>query len=376
MKNSITPFYNPTDKILVKSKDCYQYDSEGKEYIDFESGVWCANIGHSNPRVLKLIESQIKESIHQGYKFRNPYAEDLSQKLQQLIGIKNGSSVFLSSGSEAVNLSITIAQHITRRKKILKINNSYISAFGPGQIKPDNDCLVNVQFNDFESIENIDFNEISTFVIETGGASVEMVKIPDYTFMKQLTKLASRNDCLLIANEVTTGMGRHGKWFGFQYYDIKPDIVVTGKGLGNGYPISAVTFNAVITHKFSQNPFRYAQSHQNDPLGCAIGLEVIKTIEENDLITKCQKTGQYFKKQLDLISEKHNDKIKEVRARGLMLALEFNDRIDGDRINNQLFMNGFVVGFKSNTLRFLPPLTIRTSDIDKMIEKLDKLLRN
>ena len=98
MKNSITPFYEPTNKILVKSKDCYQYDSEGKEYIDFESGVWCANIGHSNPGILKLIESQIKESIHQGYKFRNLFAENLSQKLQQLIGIKNGSSVVLEKG--------------------------------------------------------------------------------------------------------------------------------------------------------------------------------------------------------------------------------------------------------------------------------------
>jgi acetylornithine/N-succinyldiaminopimelate aminotransferase len=376
MKNEIIPFYYPSDKVIVKSKDCYQYDSEGKEYIDFESGVWCANLGHCNDRIAKIVEKQAKESIHHGYRFRNLFSEGLSTELQRLIGFRDGSSVFLSSGSEAVNLAITLSRNLTGRNKVLKINNSFLSAYGFGQISKENENLVNVEFNNPDSIKNVDFNEISALVLETGGASVEMVKFPDFEFISQLIDSAKKNNCLIIAEEVTTGIGRLGKWFGFQHYDVIPDIVVTGKALGNGFPVSAVTISSELTEKFKQSPFVYAQSHQNDPFGCAIGLEVIKIIEETDLISRSNAVGIYFKEQLELVLNNHKDKVKEVRARGLMLALEFNDDFDGKKISDALFEAGNVIGFKLNTLRFLPPLTIKTNDIDKMIDKLNSLLTN
>lgn len=376
MRNAVIPFYGASNKLIVKSKDCYQYDSEGKKYIDFESGVWCANIGHSNDRLVRVIQNQLEESVHHGYKFRNHYSEQLSKELQRLIGFENGSSVFLSSGSEAVNLAITLSQHLTGRKKILKIDNSFLSSYGFGQISTENNHLVNVKFNDLSAIDNIDFSTISAFVMETGGASLEMVKFPDSLFIKQLTEISKKNNCLIIAEEVTTGMGRTGKWFGFQHYDIVPDIVVIGKGLGNGYPVSAVTINEAISEQFEQNPFRYAQSHQNDPLGCAIGLEVIKIIEEEDMISRCNSTGSYFLEKLEKLGERHYDKVKEIRYRGLMIALQFRDDFDGELVSNLLFENGFIIGFKLNTLRFLPPLTITTNDIDSMIDTLDELLRN
>lgn len=374
MRKEIIPFYISSDKLIAKSKDCYLFDSEGKKYIDFESGVWCTNIGHGNNLINSRIKKQIKKIVHHGYQFRNQYAEQLSIKLQELIGFKNGASVFLSSGSEAVNLSITLARHFTGKKKVLKIDNSYLSAFGFGQITANNDTLVNVKYNDLDSVNKIDFSDISSLVLETGGASVEMVRFPDDEFVNKLIDACQENDCLIIAEEVTTGIGRLGKWFGFQHYDFAPDIVVTGKALGNGFPISSVTLNSILSDKFEQSPVRYGQSHQNDPLGCSIALEVIKIIESNKLIDKSRETGDYFKKRLDQIQEKHPEKIKETRARGLMLAIEFKDSVDGALINTRLFESGFVMGFKLNTLRFLPPLTIKHSDIDKMIERLDKIL--
>lgn len=374
MKKDIIPFYISSDKLIVKSNNCYLIDSEGKKYVDFESGVWCTNIGHGNNQINDRIKKQIKKVIHNGYTFRNRFSERLSVKLQELIGCKNGASVFLSSGSEAVNLSITLARHFTGKKKILKIDNSYLSAFGFGQISAENDSIVNVKFNDLDSIAKIDFSDISAFVLETGGASVEMVRFPDYEFVNGLTDTCRENGCLIIAEEVTTGMGRLGKWFGFQHYDFYPDIVVTGKALGNGFPISSVTLNSILSDKFEQNPFRYGQSHQNDPLGCSIALEVIKIIEAQKLIDKSKTTGEYFKNQLDQIQKKHPEKIKETRARGLMLAIEFKDSVDGELINTQLFESGFVMTCKLNTLRLLPPLTIKHSDIDRMIEKLDEKL--
>jgi acetylornithine/N-succinyldiaminopimelate aminotransferase len=375
MINNIIPFYNPNDKSIVKSKDCYLYDSEGKKYIDFEAGVWCANIGHSNQQVIKRMNRQIKESIHHGYHFRNKHAEELSLKLQQLIGFSNGASVFLSSGSEAVNLSITLARFFTGRKKILKIDHSYLCAFGFGQISDENDSSVSLKNNDLLSVDKIDFKNIAAFVIETGGASLGVVRFPDHGFIKKVTEICKQNDCLIIAEEVTTGLGRLGKWFGFQHYDFIPDIVVTGKAMGNGYPVSAVTMSSALLGKFEQSPFRYAQSHQNDPLGCSVALEVINVMESSILVDRSRTTGEYFRKQLERIKDRHPDKIKEIRARGLMLAAEFNEHIDGELISKQLFDKGFVVGFKFNTLRFLPPLTIKHSDIYKMVRKLDELLR-
>ena len=365
MESMITRFYNTSDRFVVKSKGCYQYDSTGKEYIDFESGVWCVNIGHNHERIRQTIERQMNESFHHGYRFRNSQAEALSQKLLQLIGFDNGSSVFLSSGSEAVNLAITLARHLTKRKKVLKIEDTYLSAYGFGRISDENDLLVSV--NDRESI---DFSEISALVLETGGASLAPVRFPGYEFVKKLTETAIQNNCYIIAEEVTTGMGRTGKWFGFQYYDVKPHIVVTGKGLGNGFPVSAVTLDGETTQAFESNPFRYAQSHQNDPLGCAIANEVIKIIEDEGLIQSCNEMGWYFKEQLKRLKAMYSSKVKEIRAKGLMLAIEFESDVDAEKIGNRLFDGGFIVGYKANALRFLPPLVIKKADIDRLIHHI------
>jgi len=370
----IIPFYTPAEKVLVKSEGCYQYDSEGNKYIDFESGVWCANIGHNNPDIACLIADMTKESIHQGYRFTNIYAEKLSKELLYLTGLNEGASVFLSSGSEAVNLAITLVRHITGRKKILKIDNSYLSAYGWGQISPDNDTIVDVPFNNKESLNGIDFSDVAAFILETGGASIDVVQFPDYEFVRKIVRLCNENDCPVIAEEITTGMGRTGKWFGFQHYDITPDIVVTGKGLGNGYPVSAVTINNKMNRLFIANPFRYAQSHQNDPLGCAVGMEVVNILKRDKLTEVAYTTGLYFKNKMEQIQNKYPDKVKEVRARGLMLALELDKVVDGEFINKELFYKGFITGYKKNNFRFMPPLIIKNYDIDKLTQTLDSLL--
>ncbi|MCU4175603.1 aspartate aminotransferase family protein [Carboxylicivirga sp. N1Y90] len=375
MKKNIIPFYPSSNKLVEKSSGFYQFDSDGKRYIDFESGVWCTNLGHSHERIVSVITEQAKTSIHHGYRFRNKMSEKLSEELQRLIGYENGASIFLSSGSEAVNLSISIAQKLTKKKKVLKISNSYLSAYGLGKIDPTNESLVNVPFNDIEAIKKIDFKEISALVMETGGASIDIVQFPEKEFVKELVETSKKNKLLIIAEEVTTGFGRLGKWFGFQNYDCKPDIVVTGKALGNGYPISAVTVNENTLKSLENELFIYAQSHQNDPLGCAIGLEVIKIIEEERILENCAKIGSYFSDKLEKLRLSFPTEIKEIRSKGLMLAIEFQPTYDGNKINRQLFDLGFVFGFRQNAMRFLPPLTITENEIDILIENLERLLK-
>lgn len=374
MIEDLIPFYIPGEKIFEKASDCYQYDSEGKKYIDFEAGVWCANAGHNHPRIVSVAEKQIKEIVHHGYRVRNRFSEELAVKLHGKLGFVNGQSVFLSSGSEAVNLAVTIARNLTGRGKILKINNSFLSAYGFGQLSPENPFKIDIAYNDLNAVSDIDFKDISAFVLETGGASVEVVKFPGKEFVTKVVGAARDHGSLIIVNEVTTGFGRTGKWFGFMHYDIEPDIVVTAKGLGNGFPISAVSVSQEVAKRFSKDPVMYLQSHINDPLGCAVALEVTRIIDEENLVEKSRKTGKYFKEQLEAVKEKYPDKVKDVRGRGLILALEFAAHIDGRSLNDQLFELGFLVGFKANVLRFLPPLTIKPADIDKFTGALDTLL--
>ena len=376
MTENLIPFYQAKDKIIEKSLDCYLYDSNGKKYIDFEAGVWCSNIGHSNPRLVNVMEKQIKNNIHHGYFFRNTYSEQLADKLHEKLGFNGGQSVFLSSGSESVNLAASISKHLTQRNKILKIDNSFLSAYGFGQISPDNDKKVDVKCNNTASIDNIDFNEISGFVLETGGASIDVVSFPDKEFVNNIIKEVRSHGGLIIVDEVTTGFGRTGKWFGFMHYDISPDIVVTAKGLGNGYPISCVSISPDVVKQLDNNPMKYLQSHINDPLGCAIGLEVINIIEDENIIERSNTSGEYLKSQFDGLRIKHPNAIMDVRARGLLLGVEFSGKINGNLIFDKLFDMGLVVGFKANTIRLLPPLTIKIKDIDELIRAINEILSN
>lgn len=376
MKQNIIPFYSSSDKVLVKSKGCYVYDSDGKEYIDFESGVWCTNLGHCNESISKMMKSQIYSSMHHGYHFRNEHAEELSAKLLRLMNFEGGASVFLSSGSEAINLSIVIARHVTGRPKIVKIESSFLSAYGYGQTTSENEVAINIGINDLSAIESVDFNEVAALVLETGGASFDMVRFPSKDFVKRLVRQAKEHGCIIIADEVTTGFGRTGLWFGFQHYEAEPDMVVTGKALGNGYPISGVTVNEDVARSLDKNIFRYAQSHQNDPLGCSIGVKVIDLMEEFNLVEISQKAGANFKEQLEQLHCKYPSKIKEVRARGLMLAVEFTPEVNGDSIGRMLFDEGIITGCKLNTLRFMPPLVITSTEIDRLIKLLDHILKS
>lgn len=146
-----------------------------------------------------------------------------------------------------------------------------------------------------------------------------------------------------------------------------------GKALGNGYPISCVSVNENISCRFTKEPFRYAQSHQNDPLGCAIGIGVIDIMKELDLVNRCMTIGNLFRERLIQLKNTHTILIKDVRSRGLMLALEMKPEINCKDIFNSLISKGYVVGWKDNVLRFMPPLIIGLVQIDNLINGLDEI---
>ena len=358
---------------MVRAKGCYLYDSKGKKYADFESGDWAAALGHSHKRITKTLKNKCGLFVHDGLRSRNRESEILAVELLEICGFKGGACAFLNSGSEAVNLAIQLARELTGRKKILKIDNSYLSAYGFGRMTEDNPDLINIKMDDMSAIDDLPFDGIAAFAFEAGNAR-GLVRLPSAGFIKRIAENVRTNGGMLLANEVTCGMGRTGEWFGYAHYDYSPDIITLGKGLGNGYPVSGIAVSADTLNKFGSRAFRYAQSHQNDPLGCAVALEVINTIKQNDFVRACRETGDYFLEKLMFLQYKFPGKILDVRGRGLMLAFDTAPEIDADNIYLKMIDRGFLIGCTDNTLRFMPPFIIKRKLIDSLIKNLTKIL--
>jgi acetylornithine aminotransferase len=205
-----------------------------------------------------------------------------------------------------------------------------------------------------------------------------LVRFPPKQLIQTLVNKVKQQHGLIVVNEVTTGLGRTGTWYGFHHYDLQPDIVALGKGLGNGYPVSAVAMSHSIANRLENNAFHYVQSHQNDPLGCAIAKEVITVMREEGLVERSNRVGAYFLQELKCLGERH-DMVKEVRGRGLMIALDFESDYEHFLITSvypALLARGFLVGYSSmaNHLRFDPALTIGIEDIARLVENLDQIL--
>lgn len=369
---------------FVRGENCYLYDSRGKRYVDLESGIWCTALGHSHPRINQVISTQSEKLIHLGTRYPNDLAEEAAIEILDIVGISNGKCVFLSSGSEAVEFGVKIARQITEKPLLLTFSNSYLAAYGSAGRKSANewwlfDWSAGIPIERGDCLEGVPFESIGAFVFEPGGSGSGFVRFPPKRLVRNITQCVKQEGGLLVANEITTGMGRTGKWFGFQHYDIQPDIVAIGKGLGNGYPVSAVAVGHDIAARLENSGFRYVQSHQNDPLGCSVAKEVIAVLREKDLIARGNAVGAFFLKGLERLEEKRGV-VREARGRGLLLGLELypNERISVTMAYHALLERGFLVGYypAGNVLRFDPSLTVDQEDIARFLECMDSILEN
>lgn len=370
---------------IIKGDHCFVMDNRGKKYLDFESGVWVLPLGHNNKRINKAITKQLGEIIHTGYRYTHPVVEDAAETLLNIMNLEKGKCLFLSAGSEAVEFALKIVKKISNKPYLLNLDKHYLSAYGiSGDTKSSNWISIDWQSHIGDDSINVDsllkdipFDEIGAFIFEPGNASGN-VQVPPKELITAIVSKIKEHKGWIVIDEVTTGIGRTGKWFGFEHFDIQPDIIACGKGLGNGYPISAIGISDELCELLEKTDFVYGQSHQNDPLGCAVAKEVITVIGENHLLEKSTENGVYLKNKLLYLNGKYSF-IKEVRGLGLMCAIEFDDSIDSQlltSIHRQLYEAGFIVGLKiiTNVIRFYPPLIIENYMIDDMINAFDKIL--
>ncbi len=375
---------------IVRAENCHLFDSQGRRYVDLESGVWCTSIGHGNPRVLQAIADQAARINHAGFSYSSGIVETTAQEILSLIGLEDGMCVFLCSGSEAVEYGVRVAQSVIARPLLMAMTDSYFGAYGSASRKQVDEwfcfdwlaCAACQHSNECDERCDhwaaIPYHRIGGFLFEPGSSS-GLVRFPPERLIRNIVRTIKENDGLVLVNEVTTGVGRTGKWFGYQHYGISPDIVALGKGIGNGYPVSVTALAPGVINRLGDRPVKYAQSHQNDPLGAAVVREVVRFIHEQGLIERSQTIAATLLSGLVSIKSR-TDRIKEIRARGLMIALELEDGPDASltiQTHRELVRRGFVLGRRPgvNVLRLDPALTIDSKDIEAFLRTLEDVLR-
>jgi acetylornithine aminotransferase len=306
-----------------------------------------------------------------------------------LLGFKGGKCVFLCSGSEAVEYGVRTAQAVISRPLLMTMADSYFGAYGSASRKQANDwfCFDWAPCAACPYAEGCDerckhwatipFDDIGGFLFEPGSSS-GLVRFPPEKLIQNIVAAVTKNDGLFLVNEVTTGVGRTGLWFGYQHYGVSPDIVALGKGIGNGYPVSVTAFAPGVIERLGSNPLKYAQSHQNDPLGAAVAREVVEVITEEGLIERGRGIAAKLSSRLGGIKDR-TCQITEIRSRGLMIAVELRDDAEGAFTAwalQELARRGYILARRPglNVLRLDPSLTIDLQDIEGFLETFEAVL--
>ncbi len=378
--------YNRFPIVLVKGRGTRVWDSNGKEYIDFLSGVAVNILGHCHPRIVVALQKQSQRLIH----VSNFYHIEPQIKLAKLL-VKNSFAdkvFFCNSGAEANEAAIKLARKYSKkffhedRYEIISTINSFhgrtlasLTATGQEKFQKGFEPLVPgfkyVPFNNIEALKNAITDKTCAIILEPiqgeGG-----VKLPSDDYLKKVSQICKEKNLLLILDEVQTGMGRTGKLFAYEHYGIKPDIMTLAKGLGGGVPIGALLTTDKIASAFE--PGNHASTFGGNPLVCSAAVATLETIlEDGYLLDHCRRMGKHFIEKLEKIRGKYPEIVYEVRGKGLMIGMELT--IDGAPIVQSCLERGFLINCTAgNVLRFTPPLIIKEEEIDKLISTLKEII--
>lgn len=376
--------YKRLPLFIVKGRGNRVYDADGKEYLDFVSGLAVNNIGHCNPRVTVAFQKQAQRLVHTSNLF---YTEPQVKLAKLLVENSFADKVFFcNSGAEANEAAIKLirkysSEKETGRYEIITALDSFhgrtmatLTATGQDKFHKGFEPLVPgfsyVPFNDIAAVEKAINDKTAAVMIEPiqgeGG-----VNIPDRDYLKRLREICDFNGILLALDEVQTGIGRTGKLFAYQHTGIEPDIMTLAKGLGGGLPIGAMLAKDHVASAFT--PGTHASTFGGTPLVCSAAVEVMKILTEDEIILdNCRRMGSYLVDELNNLKLKYPDMIKDVRGKGLLIGMELN--IAGEDVVRECLKKGVIINCTmERVLRFLPPLDISQPDIDKVIETLTEV---
>ena len=369
---------------LVKGKGTKVWDADGKEYLDFLAGIAVNSLGHCHPAVVRAIRQQSQVLLHVSNLYHIAPQSELARELCRHSFADR--VFFCNSGAEANEAAIKLARRYGAEKlggkyEILSAHNSFhgrtlatLTATGQEKVRAGYDPLPagfrQIPFNDLQAVEDaIDEQKTVGVLVEPiqgeGG-----VRVPDDGYLQGLRALCHRRGLLLIFDEVQTGLGRTGMFFGYQHFGIEPDIMTLAKALGGGLPLGAMLAREDVANSFA--PGSHASTFGGNPMVCRAGLAVMHTLVEGGVLQNCVRMGQYLVRCLQALQRRFSF-IREIRGKGLMIGMELE--IEGNKIVESCMEEGLLLNCTAyKVLRFVPPLTIRKSEIDRGLAILKAVL--
>jgi acetylornithine/succinyldiaminopimelate/putrescine aminotransferase len=368
---------------ITHANGIFLYGPEGKPYVDLIAGVSVSNLGHRHPEVIRAVQDQLDRYMHlmvYGEYILSPQVK-LAALLNDILPENLDCTYFVNSGSEAVEGSLKLAKRFTGRFKTIAFNKAYhgstagaLSVMGDESFKNAFRPLVPgttfLDFNDFDGLEQID-SETACVILEPiqgeGG-----ILLPEEGFLEEIRDRCDRAGALLIFDEIQTGMGRTGKMFAFQYWDVVPDILLLAKSLGGGMPLGCFISSGRIMSVFKSNPpLGHITTFGGHPVSCAAGLASLEVLLHGDLVREAPEKERIFRENL-----KHRA-ILEIRGKGLFLAVELGSAEKVQQLIHLAKEDGIITDwfiFHDTAFRIAPPLIITPEQIREVCSRLEKLL--
>ncbi len=369
---------------IEKASGCFLKDKNKKKYLDLIGGISVANIGHRHPKVIAAIKKQLNAYLHimvYGEFIETPQVQFAHLLIQYLPKTLN-SVYFTNSGAEATEGAMKLAKRATGRTEIIAFNKSYhgstqgaLSVMGDefwrNAFRPLLPDVFHLEYNSFASLENIT-ERTACVIAETVQAEAGII-VPSKEWMMALRKKCTQVGALLILDEIQTGFGRTGKLWGFEHFEIVPDIVLLGKALGGGMPLGAFIADKKLMYQLAENPLLgHMTTFGGHPVCCVAGMAAFNVLLEEKLMEEIPKKEKLF------LSLLQHPKIKVVRSFGLWLAIEFETFEINKKVIDACIENGLVTDwflFSSNCLRISPPLIISEKEIISACKKIMQIIK-
>lgn len=359
------------DVNIVKGKGCHVWDDKGQEYLDLYGGHAVISIGHAHPHYVETISKQVATLGFYSNSVINKLQQEVADRLGAISGYDDYQLFLINSGAEANENALKLASFYNGRTRVI----SFAKAFhgrtslavevtnNPKIIAPinDNGHVTYLPLNDTEALKaELAKGDVCAVIIE-GIQGVGGIQLPTTEFMKAIRQACDETNTVMILDEIQSGYGRSGKFFAHQYNDVRPDMITVAKGIGNGFPMAGVLISPKFTPVYGQLGTTFGGNH----LACAAAIAVLDVMKAENLVENAAKVGTHLLEEL-----KGFKGIKEVRGRGLMIGMEFEEPIKELR-QKLLFEEKVFTGVSgTNIIRLLPPLCLSMNEADEFLNRL------
>jgi 4-aminobutyrate aminotransferase-like enzyme len=408
-------------QVLVRGKGVSVWDADGKEYLDFESGQVCTSTGHCHPEYTRAIIEQAQTLVQTGSGYTSPARVMLAKKLAEIMPGELECSYFACTGSEATEVALRLAKLYTGRSEIVSLVRGYhgmtqgslsVTGLGgkfksvpgtglPGTIFIPAPYAYRSPFKDSPDGDDMGFFHRGRDIINwtsTGAPAAIILEVvmsvggmivPSKAYVQAVRQWCDETGALMIIDESQSGVGRTGRWFAIEHFDVVPDIITTSKSLGGGIPLCGVTTTREIAHRAAELGFHQSSSHTDDPVLCAVGLANIEIVEREGLVQNAAEEGHYLKSALEELHRRY-EIVGDVRGLGLMLGIEIvsdkesktSSPLHATAISRYCRDHGLLLGHRptgavsGNVIRILPPFILTRAESDRGLAILEAAIQH